>query len=188
MPKEFYSRKGRKAMKKELERALEQARQGQARETAEIVERIKALPRDEDGVFDLSSMEEEQGVKRILYPVYAAYETECNKKEGYPDILCQMRVMDARLQEHYDMQGAAVYMDMALGTLAYIDQQIYEYYRELMDLYKKNVRRFIQEFYGEGGPGAGEEPAVEAWAMFRENVRRACGEHILLEDKYGIYC
>ncbi len=175
-------------MKKELEQALEQARQGQARETAKIVEWIKSLPRDEGGVFDLSSMEDGQEVKRVLYPVYAAYETECNKKEGYPDILCQMRVMDARLQEHYDMREAAVYMDMTLGTLAYIDQQIYEYYRELMDLYKKNVRRFIREFYGESEPGAGEELTGEAQAMFRENVRQACKEHILLEDKYGIYC
>ncbi len=175
-------------MKRELEQALEQARQEQARETAQIVEQIKALPRDEDGVFDLSSVDEGQEVKRVLYPVYAAYETECNKKEGYPDILAQMRVMDARLQEHYDMREAAVYMDMALGTLTYIDQQIYEYYRELMDLYKKNVRRFIREFYGESGPVAGEEPEGQARVMFREGVRRACREHILLEDKYGIYC
>ena len=174
-------------MKKELEQALEQVRQGETVKTAEIVERIKALPRDEEGVFDLSAVEGAQEAGRVLYPVYAAYETDCNKKEGYPDILQQMRVMDARLQEHYDMQGAAVYMDMALGTLRYIDQQIYEYYRELMDLYKKNVRRFIKEFYGEEGLQPGEAPASEAEAMFRKTVRLACREHILLEDKYGMY-
>ena len=122
-----------------------------------------------------------------LYSVYAAYETDCNKKEGYPDILQQMRVMDARLQEHYDMQEAAAYMDMALGTLMYIDQQVYEYYRELMDLYKKNVRRFIEEFYGEGGLQPGAASAGKAEELFRESVRLACREHILLEDKYEMY-
>ncbi|MDE6518434.1 MAG: hypothetical protein K2L18_11415 [Acetatifactor sp.] len=175
-------------MKKELEQALEQVRQGEAVKAEQVVAWIKALPRDEDGVFDLSGVEGMQEAGRALYPVYAAYESQCNKKEGYPDILQQMRVMDARLQEHYDMQEAAVYMDTALGTLRYIDQQIYEYYRELMDLYKKNVRRFIKEFYGEGGLQSGGEPAGEAEAMFRESVRQACREHILLKDKYGMYC
>lgn len=175
-------------MRKELEQALEQVRQGETAKTAEIVERIKALPRDEDGVFDVSAMEEGQDARRALYSVYAAYETECNKKEGYPDILQQMRVMDARLQEHYDAQAAAAYMDMALRTLMYIDQQLYEYYRELMDLYKKNVRRFIKEFYGESGLQSGTASVGEAEAAFRESVRLACGEHILLEDKYGMYC
>lgn len=161
-------------MKKELEQALEQARQGETVKTAEIVERIKALPRDADGVFDLSATKGGQEARRALYSVYAAYETDCNKKEGYPDILQQMRVMDARLQEHYDMQEAAAYMDMALGTLMYIDQQIYEYYRELMDLYKKNVHRFIEEFYGEGGCSRGQRrPARQ-----KNRSGKASGWHV----------
>ena len=104
-------------MRTELEQAMELVQQGAVAETAKAVERIKALPRDEEGVFDLRGMEDAAEIKRMLYPVYAAYETDCNKKEGYPDILQQMRVMDARLKEHYDMQEAAVYMDIALGTL-----------------------------------------------------------------------
>lgn len=175
-------------MKTELEQALERVRQGEAAEAEQAAAWIKALPRDEDGVFDLSGVEGAREAGRALYPVYAAYESQCNKKEGYPDILQQMRVLDARLQEHYGMREAAVFMDMALGTLRYVDQQIYEYYRELMDLYKKNVRRFIREFYGEGGLQPGGEPAGEAEVIFREGVRQACQEHILLEDKYGIYC
>lgn len=175
-------------MRRDLEQALEQIRQGRTAETAKIVEQIKALPRDADGVFDLGGIDGVEEIKRMLYPVYAAYETECNKKEGYPDILQQMRVMDRRLQEQYDMYGAAVYMDMALGTLMYISQEIYESYRELMDLYKKNVRRFIKEFSGEGGLCSGTAPASGAEELFRESVRRACQKHILLEDKYERYC
>ena len=118
-------------MRGEWEQALEQVRQGRVAETAEVVEGIKALPRDQDGVFDLRGMEgnqqDMQEARRVLYPVYAAYETNCNKKEGYPDILGQMRVMDERLQERYDMLEAAVYMDLALRTLLYLSQEVYEY-------------------------------------------------------------
>lgn len=175
-------------MKKELEQALEQVQQGETAKAEPVVARIKALPRDADGVFDLSGMDGAEEIKRALYPVYAAYETECNKKEGYPDILQQMRVMDRRLQEQYDKYEAAVYMDMALGTLMHISQEIYECYRELMDLYKKNVRRFIKEFCGEEGLCSGTAPAGGAEELFRESVRRACQKHILLEDKYERYC
>lgn len=174
-------------MRKDLEQALEQVQQGEAAKTAEIVERIKALPRDEQGVFELSGMEDALEIKRMLYPVYAAYETECNKKEGYPDILQQMRVMDGRLQERYDMLEAAVYMDMSLRTLMYMSQEIYECYRELMDLYKKNVRRFIREFYGDGGIQPGAVPSSAAEVLFIGNLKRACREHVLLAEKYEMY-
>lgn len=175
-------------MRKELERALEQVRQGEVEKAAEVVERIKALPRDEQGVFDLSGMEDAARVRRALYLVYAAYETECNKKEGYPDILQQMRVMDGRLQERYDMLEAAVYMDIALWTLMYMSQQIYECYRELMDLYKKNVRRFIGEFYRDGDFQAGAASGGEAKALFTEGLVLACKEQVLLAEKYEMYC
>lgn len=172
-------------MKKDLEQALEQIRQGRTAETAKIVEQIKALPRDEEGVFDLSGLEDASKIRRILYPVYAAYETECNKKEGYPDILMQMRVMDQRLQEQYDRLEAAQYMNMSLRTLLHISQEIYECYRELMDLYKKNVHRFIREFYGEARSEAA--PADVAESLFTESLMVACKEHILLAEKYEMY-
>ncbi len=174
-------------MRSELEQALKQVQQGAAYETAETVEHIKALSRDEQGVFDLRDLEDAADIKRLLYPVYAAYETDCNKKEGYPDILRQMRVMDARLQERYDMLEAAVYMDMALRTLLYMSQEIYECYRELMDLYKKNVHRFIREFYGEGKILPGTVPASLAEELFIGSLTQACKEHVLLAEKYEVY-
>ena len=168
-----------------------QGRQCRVADTEEVVVGIKALPRDQDGVFDLRGMEgnqqDMQEARRVLYPVYAAYETNCNKKEGYPDILGQMRVMDERLQERYDMLEAAVYMDLALRTLLYLSQEVYEYYRELTDLYRKNARRFIREFYGEGKITPGAVPASPGEALFAEGLMLACREHILLEDKYEVY-
>lgn len=174
-------------MRQELEQAMELVQQGEVAETAKVVERIKALPRDEQGVFDLRDMEDATEIKRMLYPVYAAYETDCNKKEGYSDILRQMRVMDARLQEGYDMVEAAVYMDMSLRTLMYMSQEIYECYRELMDLYKKNVHRFIQEFYGEGKIRPGAVPTSLAEVLFVGNLMLACKKYVLLAEKYEIY-
>ncbi|MDE7223008.1 MAG: hypothetical protein K2O34_04410 [Acetatifactor sp.] len=174
-------------MRKDLEQALEQIRQGRTGETAKLVEQIKALPRDEKGVFDLSSQEDASEIRRILYPVYAAYETECNKKEGYPDILLQMRIMNQRLQEQYNRLEAALYMDMSLRTLMYMSQEIYECYRELMDLYKENVRRFIREFYKEEGTRPGAMPADAAETLFTGSLMSACREHILLAEKYERY-
>ena len=174
-------------MRQELEQAMELVQQGATAETAKAVERIKALPRDEEGVFDTSGMEDAAEIKRMLYPVYAAYETDCNKKEGYPDILQQMRVMDARLQEEYDMLAAAVYMDMSLRTLMYMSQEIYECYRELMDLYKKNVHRFIREFYGEGKLQPGAVPTSMAEVLFVGNLMLACKKYVLQAEKYEVY-
>lgn len=178
-------------MRTELEQALQQVQQGATARTAGVVERIKVLPRDEEGVFDLGCVEKEHGdvleARRVLYPVYAAYETDCNKKEGYPDIMEQMRILDARLQAGYDMLEAAVYMDMSLRTLMYMSQEIYECYRELRDLYKKNVHRFIREFYGEGKIRPGAAPSGPAEVLFIGSLMLACKEHVLLAEKYEVY-
>lgn len=63
------------------------------------IQEIKALPRTEEGIFDLEAVQQSAGLGNIyqaadlIYPVYAAYETNENKKEGYPDIMAQMRVL-----------------------------------------------------------------------------------------------
>ena len=78
-------------------------------------------------------------------------------------------------------------MDMALRTLMYLSQEIYECYRELMDLYKKNVHRFIREFYGEGKILPGTAPSSAAEVLFIGSLMLACREHVLLAEKYAIY-
>lgn len=63
------------------------------------IQEIKALSRTEEGIFDLAAVQQSAGLGNIyqaadlVYPVYAAYETTENKKEGYPDIMAQMRVL-----------------------------------------------------------------------------------------------
>lgn len=78
-------------------------------------------------------------------------------------------------------------MDMSLRTLMYMSQEIYECYRELMDLYKKNVHRFIQEFYGEGKIRPGAVPTSMAEVLFVGNLMLACKKYVLLAEKYEIY-
>ena len=57
------------------------------------IQEIKALPRTEEGIFDLKKVQADAGCRNIyqaadlVYPAYAAYETTENKKEGYPDIM-----------------------------------------------------------------------------------------------------
>ena len=64
-----------------------------------IIQEIKALPRTEEGIFDLQKVQADAGCRNIyqaadlVYPTYAAYETTENKKEGYPDTMAQMRVL-----------------------------------------------------------------------------------------------
>lgn len=177
----------KKQLEQQLEQALEQVQQGKVEQTAEVVAQIKALPRTAEGVFDLSGLEDAVEIKRMLYPVYAAYETSCNKKEGYPDLLQQMRVLNAQLQEHYDMLEAAIFMDMSLRTLMYVSPEIYECYRELMDMYKDNVHRFIRTFYGEGGLQPGSVPSSAAEVLFIGSLMLACKEYILLNEKYEVF-
>lgn len=174
-------------MKEQLQKALEQIQQGKAEQVAEVVAQIKALPRTDEGVFDLSGLKDAAEIRLMLYPVYAAYETGCNKKEGYPDILQQMKAMNAQLQAHYEMQKAALFMDTILRTLMYVSPEIYECYRELVDIYKDNVRHFIRTFYGDGGLQSGTAPESEAEAVFQNSVRLACQENILLAEKYEMY-
>ncbi len=174
-------------MKEQLQQALEQIQQGKTEQAAKIVAQIKALPRTEEGVFDLSGLKDAVEIQRILYPVYAAYETGCNKKEGYPDILQQMRTLNAQLQGHYEMLGAAVFMDTVLRTLMYVSPEIYECYRELEDIYRDNVHRFIGTFYGEGGLQPGAAPASVAEVLFVGSLMLACRENILLNEKYEVF-
>lgn len=174
-------------MREQLQQALEQVQQGRAEQTAEAVAQIKALPRTEEGVFDLSGLGDAVEIKRMLYPVYAAYETGCNKKEGYADILQQMRVLNAQLQEHYEMLEAAVFMDTILRTLMYVSPEIYECYRELVDIYRDNVHRFIRTFYGKGGLQPGGVPGSAAEVLFIGSLMLACKEYILLKEKYEVF-
>lgn len=150
-------------------------------------EEIKALPRTEEGIFDLRCVGGSlyEAAKKV-YPVYAAYETECNKKEGYPDIMAQMRVLNKKVNEEFTFANVSVYLDALLHTLEEISPEIYENYRELVDMFRTCVKRVLSEYYTEE-KGFGSQDA-EAVKVFCDTVKEACSIDVLLAEKYRICC
>ena len=88
------------------------------------IQEIKALPRTEEGIFDLAAVQQSAGLGNIyqaadlVYPVYAAYETTENKKEGYPDIMAQMRVLKKHAESEFSAENGAAYTAVMLHTVA----------------------------------------------------------------------
>ncbi len=177
-------------MKEQLKAALESISRGDMTLVVSIAEQVKQLPRDGDGLFFADVVDGDfYEAARWVYPVYAAYETECNKKEGYPDLLNQMRVIDKRYgQEAADMRKTARFLDLFIHTVDNVSPQLYEYYRELADIFKTRLVEAIKTYYREGRftDKKCEEPE-EAERMIREAIRRACENYVLLGEKYQEY-
>ena len=118
------------------------------------IQEIKALPRTEEGIFDLKKVQADAGRRNIyqaadlVYPTYAAYETTENKKEGYPDIMAQMRVLK----------------------------------RELLDNFRGAVKRMLEQYYDAKTKTFAMDETSEK--VFCGAVQKACGEYLLLAEKY----
>lgn len=183
-------------MKEQLKEALESAAKGEWEAVRVAAERLKELPRRADGLFDTGSVDGDLfEAARWVYPVYALYETECNKKEGYPDLLNQMRALDRayettcnaedkaerKTEDEVGGEPAGNYLWALIHTVDNISPQLYEYYRELADLFKRRVKETISTRYREGSFGRGD-------ARIRESIRFAGERDILLKEKYQKYC
>ena len=149
---------------------------------------MKALPRTEEGIFDLSSVVKEQNLKNEyeaagkVYPVYAAFETTENKKEGYPDIMAQMPVGNTKVSGEFSMEKASAYAAMLLGTIENISPEIYENYRELLDMFRGTVKKVLEQYYvAENDSFRGEAEDVQ---VFCDTVKQACDADLLLAEKY----
>lgn len=147
------------------------------------VEQIKALPRTEEGIFDLSSLDSNLYKAALaVYPAYAAYETIENKKEGYPDIMAQMRVWNRKVKADFNFADAAVYVAMMLGTVESMSPEIYENYRELLDMFREAVKKVLDMYYtAENDTFSGDTDTVK---IFCDAVKKACEGHLLLSEKY----
>ncbi len=166
-------------LKEKLQKALEAVQNKDAEAAKEAVDELKALPRTAEGIFDLSSVDSDVWVAAgLAYPVYVAYETVCNKKEGYPDLIAQVRAWNQMLQADYSFEKAAKAACMWIHTIEYMSPEIYEYYRELCDIFKSNVRETLDKFYAEG------KPEGDLAEMFKAAVLQACEADILLAEKY----
>ncbi|MDE6015778.1 MAG: hypothetical protein K2H41_08805 [Acetatifactor sp.] len=167
-------------LKEKLQKALQAVENGDAAAAGEAVSELKALPRTAEGVFDLKAVDEDVWkAAGLVYPVYVAYETVCNKKEGYPDLIAQMRAWDGMLKKDYTFANAAKAADMWIHTIQRMSPEIYEYYRELMDIFKANVRETLAKFYDTDAV----RDAADA-ELFKAAVLQACASDILLAEKY----
>ncbi len=170
-------------MKERLVLAYETMKQGKIEELAEVVAELKALPRTEAGVFDLSSAGDVYEAARLAYPVYCAYETACNRKEGYPDLIAQIRAWNKQTTVKCGVEKYAAFLDMLMNVLECMSPEIYEYYRETLDIFRADVKLAIESFYKEG---VFAEDA-KADALVKGAIKRACEADLLLAEKYECY-
>lgn len=177
------------SMKERLKEAYESIRKKDPQAAAGVVEELKKLPRTQEGIFDMESIDPDRyEAARWVYPVYAAYETACNKKEGYPDILAQIRTINKLLKQDYTFENAAAAADMLIRTIDCMSPEIYEYYRELVDIFKENVKEIISRYLKEDGDSVWAGKDSRACELFRGAVRQACQDYVLLTEKYQVFC
>ena len=173
-------------MKQQLTAALQRIAQGDVASIKSEAEAIKQLPRTAEGLFDTKAVDPDPyQAARCVYPVYAAYETECNKKEGYPDLLAQMRALDKKCRESDTLDNTAAFLDALICTIDNVSPQLYEYYRELVDLFKENVNHAIRTYFTNGSFGPAD---AEADALIRKAIAHAGETYVLLAEKYETYC
>lgn len=125
---------------------LERAAAGNEADLEAAAQAVLSLERDEEGVFETGGIAENRyQAGRLLYPVYAQYETKLGKKAGYPDIVRQLAVLESRLKEHYHTADAADCLALFTDTLAAMSPEIYEHYRSLNDMLRNLARFFVEK-------------------------------------------
>ncbi len=175
-------------MKEQLKKALEAADRGDIKPVTEAAGWLKQLPRTEEGLFDMKEVDSNCfAAARWVYPVYAAYETECNKEAGYPDLLVQLHTLDEMQKKEGTLKAAAAFLETLIVTLDYMTPQLYEYYREVQELFRADVKRVIAEHYredafgGKAGRASGEDERI------RKTLAHAGETYCLLAEKYQEY-
>lgn len=175
-------------MKEQLKKALESAAQGDVALLTEAADKLKQLPRTEEGLFDTSSVDSDcYEAARWVYPVYAAFETECNKEAGYPDLLAQIRVLDEKQRKAASLGETVKFLDMLIAAIDNVTPQLYEYYRELVDIFRTDVKETISSYYKDGSFGGTEGKASGDDARMRAAIAHAGKTYVLLAEKYQKY-
>ncbi|MCM1540750.1 MAG: hypothetical protein NC121_05755 [Blautia sp.] len=175
-------------MKERLAAALQSMEKGDGDAAVSAAEQIRQLPRTAEGLFDTGGVDEDCfEAARWVYPVYAWYETEYNKKENYPDLLKQMEALDAKQKEAASMGTTARYLDALIHTIDNVTPQLYEYYIELADLFKAAVKAVISDYYKDGRFTDGSAGEAEAEKLIRSAIAHAGETYVLLAEKYEAY-
>ena len=175
-------------MKDQLLAAMEAITKNDKDAVAAAAEEVKKLPRTAEGLFDTGSVDADCfEAARWVYPVYAYYETECNKKECYPELLKQMELLDAKRKSAASMEKTACFLDALIHTIDNVSPQLYEYYIELADLFKAVVKETAADYYNDGRFTDGSAGEAEAEKMIRAAIAHAGETYVLLAEKYDDY-
>lgn len=175
-------------MKEQLSAALKNIAKGDTEAAAAAAEQIKKLPRTAEGLFDTDMVDGDCfEAARWVYPVYAWYETECNKKEGYPDLSAQMKELRRKQKEAASLRSAALFLDALIHTIDNVTPQLYEYYIELVDIFKEAVRETIAVYYKDGAFTDGSTDAAQLEKLIRGAISHAGETYVLLGEKYQMY-
>ncbi len=176
-------------MKEQLTAARESIARGNGEAAVETAEQIKRLPRTADGLFDTVKVDGDCfEAARWVYPVYAYYETEYNKKEDYPDLTRQMETLNEKRRQAHSLKTTALFLDALIHTIDNVTPQLYEYYIELADMFKTVAREAIADYYKEGRFTDGSGCAQESEALIRAAIAHAGETYVLLAEKYEQYC
>lgn len=175
-------------MKEQLSAALENIAKGNGEAAVAAAEQVKRLSRTAEGLFDTGSVDADCfEAARWVYPVYAYYETEYNKKEGYPDLLKQMEALKAKQKAAASMKKTALFLDALIHTIGNVTPQLYEYYIALVDIFKATVKEVIADYYKDGSFTDGSDGTAEAEKLIRASIARAGEMYVLLAEKYRAY-
>ena len=109
-----------------------------------------------------------------LFPVYAWYETNFNKKEHYIDILNQLRYLNTQIlvQNQAKPSERHLFMMTLADTITNMSEEIFEYYAQLQGWLKEAVHKEIQN--------DSKESVQMAYI-----IRKGCESKALLPEKYN---
>ncbi len=168
-----------------MKEMLLKALNGQQEEKETVVAQIKALPRNLEGIFDTTSIDSNIYLAGgLIYPLYAEYETKVNSKAGYPDIMNQMRVLNKKVNDQFVMENVAPYLHMLIDTIEKISPEIYENYRELVDMFRACAKKAITEFALDAQKLKAGIEKEETAKILGEAMDKACNIDVLLKEKY----
>jgi hypothetical protein len=128
---------------------------------SEAAKDVAALGRDADGLFTADGVNQEELLRDVM-PVYTLYESKCNKKENYIDLVEQCKTAVKKYP------GSKLIFSMLAEVLEYFSEEIFEHY--------KTIQRLLWEQYV--AVSANMDEAV-AYAL-----AKACFYKAFLLEKY----
>lgn len=136
-----------------------------------VISRVKALPREADGVF--AGMEPAE--QCAILPFYMEYETRFHNKAEYSDIVLQLRRTKPQENGRYFLTGW--YLMTLIDVMESMSVEIFEHYKSLEGIFKETIRHIQQNIRA-------EKMDLMERAMVGYAITKACNMGVLNCEKY----